>query len=240
MWTYLSMTILFNSLSMSLSFTTSKIPMIQQPFRITPHNNALSQNDKVPNGSRSTSASALLTTPVFHMGHSHAHHHDHKDDHNTVNTLTPAQRTQRRLRRMAMSLFCALAILGPKAMATPRIPIQRTDWMTLVISIVGLCSADTLRRNMVLYWQKLKGFGYAIAKHSSSSPSMTSSTSTNKIFSKTTTTSSKSNVLYALKNTNSNDIRDTSEADRVTWVGVVINIVLSIGKFVIGVQQNSS
>jgi len=244
-WTYLSMTIFFSSLTTGLSFTKSTIPSIQQPVRISPHHNGLTRSDKDQClGTRTTSASALLTTPVFHMGHSHVHHHhhDHKDDHNTVDKLTPAQRTQRRLRRMAMSLFCALAILGPKAMATPRIPIQRADWMTLVISIVGLCSADTLRRNMVLYWQKLKGFGSAIAKHSSSSPSSTSYTSsggTKKMFSKTTTTS-KSNVLYALKNTNSNDIRDTSEADRVTWVGVFINIVLSIGKFVIGVQQNSS
>ena len=246
-WAFLFWTILFNSLSIGRSFSTSKIPIIQQHYhlQITPRHSGLAQNDKDPLGTRSSrSASALLTTPIFHMGHSHAHH-NHKDDHDsTVDPLTPAQRSQRRLRRMAMSLFCALAILGPKVWATPRIPIQRADWMTLAISIVGLCSTDTLRRNLVLYWQKLKGFGYAIAKHSPSSPSMTSSASSsggiNKLFSKTSTTSSKSNVLYALKNTNSNNIRDTSDADRVTWVGVFINIVLSIGKFVIGVQQNSS
>jgi hypothetical protein len=255
LWMSISVTVLLINLSSGLSLTTLTLPsmtrrIIQQQSkrsfqypstsrcrRIHKQNNAAIPGDSVH------SATALLTTPIFHMGHSHAHHHhDHNDNNDTKNQLTPTQRAQKRLRRIALWVFCALAILGPKCMASPRVPIQRADWMTVAISIVALSSTDTLRRNLVLYWHKLQGFGSAIAKHSSS-PSSLSSRGTNKLLSKTTTTTtSKSNVLYALKNLNNKDgnVRDTLDADRVTWVGVVINIVLSVGKFVVGVQQNSS
>lgn len=252
----LSVTVILINLSSGLSLTTLTLPsmtrhVIQQqskrPFHYpsTPRCRRIHNQNAgdVPSAAVHTTT-ALLTTPIFHMGHSHAHHHhDHDDNNDTKNQLTPTQRAQKRLRRIALWVFCALAILGPKCMATPRVPIQRADWMTVAISIVALSSTDTLRRNLVLYWHKLQGFGSAIAKHSSSPSSLSSRGTNNKLLSKTTTTTtSKSNVLYALKNLNNKDgnVRDTLDADRVTWVGVVINIVLSVGKFVVGVQQNSS
>lgn len=251
----LSVTVILINLSNGLSLTTLMLPsmtrrIIQHKSNRPFHHSWTPRCRRIPNQYNADIASssvhtgtALLTTPIFHIGHSHAHHHhDHNDNNDTKNQLTPTQRAQKRMRRIALWVFCALAILGPKCMATPRVPIQRADWMTVAISIVALSSTDTLRRNLVLYWHKLQGFGSAIAKHSSS-PSSLPSRGTNKLLSKTTTTTtSKSNVLYALKNLNNKDgnVRDTLDADRVTWVGVVINIVLSVGKFVVGVQQNSS
>lgn len=195
-----------------------------------------------------TSRTALLTTPLLHMGHSHAHHHHHQNEEkdNTTTTskplLTTAQKAQRFRRRVALWMFCLVAILGPKLLGRKQ-ALQQSDGVVLIISILALSSADTLRRNLLYYWQKVQSFGQAIMKHSSSS---------------NTKHSSKSNVLQALSNTNNNNhdnndggtsssssaattaMRDTTEADRVTWIGVVINIVLSVGKLVVGVTQHSS
>jgi cation transport ATPase len=224
-----TLTLLLNGLSLSLSLTTLNTwcATTHRPFRYfyspTTH-----------------SPTALLTTPIFHMGHSHAHHHNHKKDSNdNTKLLTQAQKTQKRLRRVALWIFCAMAIVGPKRLAHPfSLPtsIPRSDWMTLIISIVALSSADTLRRNFMQYWHKLQGLWNAIAKHSSSPPESSSSKRLSK-------TIAKSNVMYALSQQQPSGnvvTRDTSDADRVTWIGVVINVVLSIGKLMIGVQQHSS
>lgn len=262
---FLRWIIFWNYQSFSWALTTKNLPLAARSSYSKPHRTAALECLEVPLGRTGTcqkatstgscqrqSTTALLTTPIFHMGHSHAHHHhdhhhNHKDEVNQ-DSLSPAQRKQRWSRRIAMWIFCALATLGPKSIANPRIPIQRADWMTFIISVAALSSTDTLRRNLVLYWQKIRGFGNAIAKHSSSSSPSSSATTTSStsgltmknLFSKSTSpSSSKSNVLYALKTIN-DDIRDTSDADRVTWIGVVINIILSVGKFLIGIQQNSS
>jgi len=169
------------------------------------------------------------------MGHSHAHHHHHHDHGHVVHQdstrqkldLSPKQRAQQirrqRRRRFALSLFCALATVASK-MIQQR-PFQKTDWLIMTLSIVALSSADKVKRNLLEYFQKLRGLGDAIAKHSGGSPSHIQ------------TSSAKYNSVSFLA---SQPQIDTTAADRVTWIGVVINIVLSVGKLAVGITQHSS
>lgn len=165
---------------------------------------------------------------MFHLGHSHAHndhvhHHDQVPPRSNVSSKQKAQQIRRqRRRRFALSIFCALATVASK-MIQQR-PFQKTDWLVMTLSIVAVSSADKVRRNLLNYFQKLRGLGDAIAKHSGGNHrSKSASSSSISFLSSSPQTTGKSN-----------------EADRVTWIGVVINVLLSAGKLAVGITQHSS
>ncbi len=185
---------------------------------------------ETPRRIRTTSTSLAMSPPIFHMGHSHAHHdYDHDQNHDpnvrSKSRVSPKQKAQKirrqRRRRFALSLFCALATVASK-MIQQR-PFQKIDWIIMTLSIVALSSADKIRRNLLEYFQKLRGLGDAIAKHSGGNQSQSTSVLTNSI-----------SFLP------SQPQLDTTSADRVTWIGVVINILLSVGKLTVGITQHSS
>lgn len=94
----------------------------------------------------------------------------------------------------------------------------------MTLSIVALSSADKIKRNLIEYLQKIRGLGDAIAKHSGRNQGQ----------------STTANTISYLASPASRSQLDTTEADRVTWIGVVINVILSVGKLTVGIMQNSS
>jgi hypothetical protein len=150
----------------------------------------------------------------MHMGHSHSHHHHHHHDHKTEKTvpLDPSAVASKRLRRAASLLFCAVATLGSRL--GRRKAIRQADIAAFVISSVVLASADTIRREIVTIVQKVKKLRDGFIKHS--------------------------NFEWNSKNPLDYFFRNKNEADRVTWIGVIVNLILSAGKFVVGVTCHSS
>ena len=175
-----------------------------------------------------------MSPPIWHLGHSHAHHqhdhiHQHVDGPATVSTLSNVasqqkvqQDARQRRRRFALWLFCALATASSKLIQ--RRPFQRTDWIIMALTIVALSSADKIKRNLVEYLQKIRGLGDAIAKHSGRNQGQ----------------STTANTISYLASSASRSQLDTTEADRVTWIGVAVNVLLSAGKLAVGILQHSS
>ena len=114
--------------------------------------------------SRRTGTSLSMVTPLFHVGHSHSHastHYDESHDkedgeYHLLAGLSPKQRAKalrrRRLRQMALWLFCALATLGPKIIKTNSPSgllgglgcLQKGDWLIFSVSILAISSADKI------------------------------------------------------------------------------------------------
>ena len=159
-----------------------------------------------------------LLPPLQHMGHSHSHHHHH--DHSSTSTpLTPTKQRQRIRRRIALLLFCALATCGPPLIK--RHSLKSQDVLAFVVSSLAITSSEKIRRTIVGYVEKLKGLRDGIIKHSGGGSS-----------------SSSSSRLYQKQLRHS--VQDTTAADRVTWIGVVVNLLLSGGKLFAGIVAHSS
>ncbi|CAJ1959708.1 unnamed protein product [Cylindrotheca closterium] len=198
------------------------------------------------------------STRLFHMGHSHSHHDHHdsnndNDDEAQQHALTPQQKQMRLRRKIALVTVVWMATCGSALIWKGR--LAKSDWMAFGIASVAFSSADKTRRAIRSYIQKLARLKDGIVKHSpridynliadSSSSSSSSSTSNENNNHYNGMSSSSSSANHNNNNHNSgasndklrNDARD---ADRVTWLGAVINLVLSVGKLVIGITQHSS
>jgi cation diffusion facilitator family transporter len=148
------------------------------------------------------------------MGHSHSHHHhhDHTDRQDEKIIYTPEQKRQQKRRRIALWTFCWLATCGSSMMM--KRSISKADWLAFGATSIVLSSADKLRRYLWVSINKLIKFKDGIVKHSPGNG-------------KTIISSQKLQ-------------EDAKRADRVTWIGVVVNMLLSIGKLSVGVTQHSS
>ena len=94
--------------------------------------------------------------------------------------------------------------------------LTRSDWTSFAIASIVLSSADKMRRFVRSNIQKLARLKDGIVKHS---------------------------PAYGQKRqlfVNQKLQDDADEADRVTWLGAVINLVLSVAKLVVGITQHSS
>lgn len=161
---------------------------------------------------------ASSTTALFHMGHSHAHH-DHSHSHSHTHSHSHSTKTKKKsnnVRWMAMWVVCWLATCGKQLVVGK--PLQSLDWTLFWVTGGIFTSADKLRRFVRTSIQKLSQLKDGIVKHSGS----------------TTTTSSSSSIGSPVM------MQDTKAADRVTWIGVVVNILLSVGKLVVGITNHSS
>lgn len=161
---------------------------------------------------RSTKGSMLH----MHMHHSHGHH-DHAHHNNEA-----AQKVEetgsgfvyfaKKRRRAALFLFASLAILGPPLARTGR--IARPDVATFLVTNLALFTFDGVRQEVKHMIAKIRGFRDGIVKHSPME------VSPGKV------------INYLFKNENA--------ADNVTLLGGVINLVLSLGKFAVGITCHSS
>ena len=128
------------------------------------------------------------------------------------------------IRRLAIVLCCWFATCGVTLLKKQHNQLTRTDWISFAISSIVLSSASKMQRGFVKGVQRLQKLKDGVVKHSSFQSSSSSSSSKP---SRTVTTAMMAGM-------------NTDEADRVTWMGVIINLLLSIAKLVVGVGQNSS
>lgn len=155
----------------------------------------------------------------MHMGHSHSHHHHHDDDEESSmqnnrkfkpTTLRGKILYHVTQRKVSRIIFAALATLLPPLLIYHR-RLSRADWAVFGLTSTMLMVTEGIRREVKHLLNKAKGLRDGFVKHAP-----------------TTIDPQK----YLFQNDNA--------ADRVTLVGVVVNLLLSIGKGVVGVQCHSS
>lgn len=139
-------------------------------------------------------------------------HSDHSHENELVNgAASPAKPLHKKRRRLAIFLFAALAILG--APLARKRSIGRADVAAFVMTSAALSMFDAVRREVKHAITKIRGFRDGIAKHSSP---IDAGTLWNYFF------------------------RNDNAADRVTLLGGIINLLLSLGKFGVGITCHSS
>jgi hypothetical protein len=158
------------------------------------------------------------TTRLYHMGHSHSHHdHGHSSTTNKPKTFNK----KRMVRRLAVVLVCWIVTCGTKLLQTAK--LTQNDWISFVVTSVALTSADNIKKAIERSVDNFRQFVDGIRKHSSSSAALTDK------------------QLHQQQQQSDSIIHaDTSDADRVTWIGVWINLLLSVGKLGIGITSHSS
>jgi hypothetical protein len=206
----------------AVAFYVSKISPFSTPRLCPPHQRLhLDLSPAMKFSDRWGSSTTTTTTSLFHMGHSHSHHHQHQDGHK-VATVNVTQSTSNWIRRLALWLCCWMATCGSTLLKNKK--LTNHDWAAFAISSLVVSSAQKGQRafsDFLMRFQKLKE---GVVKHSS----FPNANGQNNKFGKSST----AQAIAA--------IRNTEEADRITWIGVFINSVLSIGKLVVGITQNSS
>ena len=148
----------------------------------------------------------------MHFGHSHSHHHH---DHDQVSQppappTTPAGKFLRFITRRTARIAFAAIAILGPALVRNR-RLSRSDVGIFALTSTVLTLADGVRREVIRIVSKIQALRDGMAKHS------TPLVDPREIF----------------KN-------GESSADRVTLLGVVINLLLSVGKAVVGVTCHSS
>lgn len=148
---------------------------------------------------------------LFHMGHSHGHHHHHE----IIEDKEMATKLSPKIMRQRNRRRLALVLFCWFATCFPPLLkhriIAKHNWLAFLGTSVVLTSAEKLRRSVRNSIQRFSEFKDGIVKHAPQS-----------------------------KNTNLKFQNDAKEADRVTWIGVVVNLLLSVGKLLVGVTSHSS
>lgn len=212
---------------MLIAVVISTMPFVMDAFQLHP---ASSISASTSRGSGSFMASKLRPISQhsssracnlsMHMGHSHSHHHHHHDHKPEITKKIPLKQPktlrgkilyQISRRGKAISIiFAAAATILPVVLFRQR-KINRTDIALFAITSTAISLVDKVRSEMKYIIDKAKGIRDGLIKHAP--PKMNAS-------------------KYLFQNDNA--------ADRVTLVGVVVNLVLSIGKFIVGLTCNSS
>ena len=159
------------------------------------------------------------------MGHSHSHHdhHHHHDDSAEAKALSK----QQILRRLALVLFCWMSTCGMKLVQTATnvngvkrfVGLSQSDWISFVVTSVALTSAKKIMRAVQQSVEKFRNVVAGVRKHSSATE-----------------------VQEELDNYQHTQAlaADKADADRVTWIGVAVNLLLSVGKLGAGITAHSS
>jgi hypothetical protein len=128
----------------------------------------VSRNARIgqPGVSRPTRQRQLQVVSMHMMGHSHSHHHHHHDIHETTTALVgpSQQQIQLRRRRVALLIFCALAILGPPYWKHRA--LSEADIACFSVSAFALWAVDPVRREIKAMIRKLRDWSHGISKHS--------------------------------------------------------------------------
>ena len=175
----------------------------------------------------------------MHMGHSHAHHHNHKEE----TTAAPPPKTvgghvlkfsRRPVVRLVFSLLVAfLPALVRRARrdGLAQMTVQSTEVAAFGMIFACLSFADGARREVKRIMDRIMEWKDGIVKHTFAPLDVDGDGQARG------PTKKKSLVerLFA----NKNESREQA-ADRVTLVGGVINLVLSVGKLIVGVTCHSS
>ena len=150
---------------------------------------------------------------TMHFGHSHSHHHHHDHDPVAQPPAPPTTRAGKFLRfitRRTARIAFAAIAILGPALVRNR-RLSRSDVGIFALTSTVLTLADGVRREVIRIVSKIQALRDGMAKHS------TPLVDPREIF----------------KN-------GESSADRVTLLGVVINLLLSVGKAVVGVTCHSS
>ncbi|GKY96249.1 hypothetical protein MPSEU_000584700 [Mayamaea pseudoterrestris] len=172
--------------------------------------------------SRPTSATTARKRPsssslYMHMGHSHSHHDHSHPSSSSHESSGPLIRLGRR--QIALLAFAAIAILGPQLVLKQR-SLTRAHVAVFFLTSLGLSMADAIRKSVLHMIVKLQKLRRRVLAHAPRPTVNANSSSRNGLY----------NYLF----------RNDNAADRVTLLGVAMNIVLSVGKLVIGVTCHSS
>ncbi|CAB9529887.1 Mitochondrial metal transporter 2 [Seminavis robusta] len=161
----------------------------------------------------------------MHMGHSHSHHH-HQDDHaaQQQKPQPPPKTLGGKALRLSRSpvvrlAFAALVVFVPTLVRRRHLAmsqwIQRGDVAAFFLISAALTFANGAKNEVKRILDRVSDWKDGIAKHA---PKARKQSLMERLFSKS---------------------REQS-ADRVTLFGVLINLVLSVGKLVVGVTCHSS
>lgn len=163
------------------------------------------------------------------MGHSHSHHdhHSHSHDHATARPLD----RKRILHRLALVLCCWVATCGTKLLHTAAnrgiaVGLSQSDWISFVVTSVALTSANKIKTTIQKSVDNFREFVRGIRKHSSPSENHTQEDN--------------NSFRYQQHHHPQTLASDKADADRVTWIGVAVNLLLSVGKLGAGITAHSS
>jgi len=177
------------------------------------------------------------------MGHSHSHahnhnhddHHHHHHDHSKASSVFNKKRV---IRKLALVLVSWVATCGTKLVQTATsgnafgtrglFGLNQSDWISFVVTSIALTSANKISRGIQKSVDNFRLFVDGIRKHSSTTANMEAS-------SHDQSHNHSHNHQQALASAS-----DKAEADRVTWIGVAVNLLLSVGKLCVGITSHSS
>ena len=165
-------------------------------------------------------------TRLYHMGHSHSHH-EHHEHHHSASGGSKVLDKKRLLRRLALVLFCWMATCGTKLVQSATnvngakrfVGLSQGDWISFVVTSVALTSAKKITRAIQQSVENFRKFVEGIRKHSSATEIQQE---------------------YQHKQYTQAPAADKADADRVTWIGVAVNLLLSVGKLGAGITAHSS
>uniref|UniRef100_A0A7S4AQI6 EF-hand domain-containing protein n=1 Tax=Pseudo-nitzschia australis TaxID=44445 RepID=A0A7S4AQI6_9STRA len=207
----------------------------------------------------SASSHPPSSTALYHMGHSHSHAHTHSHNHDDDHDHSKESRVfdrQRLIRKLALVLFCWVATCGTKLVqtaansnvnvnvngATRFVGLAQSDWISFVVTSVALTSANKITRAIQQSVDNFRQFVNGIRKHSSTKMAMEMNTNTEASHGHGhghghdhSHAQNQQHHQQALASA-----VDKAEADRVTWIGVAVNLLLSVGKLGIGITSHSS
>ena len=177
-----------------------------------------------PSGLRAIRSRNRNVALAMHWGHSHTHSHEHgipKDTREpalaTTNSNTSPNgwrgrfsRLFRRSKFQISILFAAMVTLLPSLLLERR--LQKTHLALFLTTIAALNLFNQLKGSVRAFSRRMKLLRDGFVKHAPPQPVWTTS--------------------YFLRTGNA--------ADRVTFLGIIINIILSAGKALVGIQCHST
>lgn len=191
-------------------------------------------------GSFKATASSSLS---MHMGHSHAHHHHHhhrQEQQQQQQPKTIGGHVLKFSRRpVARVVFAALVVFVPALIRRLNrgVPLpllfKRTDVAAFLGISASLSFTDAIRREVQRILDRVNDWRHGFLKHA---PKMELGTPSAKrmFFPNANADADEDN------DSKNSAVRREQAADRVTLLGVLTNVVLSVGKLVVGVTCHSS
>jgi len=160
----------------------------------------------------------------MHFGHSHSHHHHHDHDHashkNDLNfswrQIIPSRRISSRVAFSALVTLLPPLFLRTHKLFSTR--IAKTDVAAFIATSMALAFSQNMKKQVQVLITSAKRLRDGVVKHTSSMGD--------------------ENVMKP--HLYKRQLSESKQADKVTYLGVIVNLLLSIGKGVIGITCNSA